>query len=88
MLEQLKRDWRSVELDARTRAMLEFGETATRAPATATREHVDRLRSQGFSDVEILDVVLTVALFAFVNRVSSLLGVEPPAPRDDRRESQ
>lgn len=77
------RDWRSVELDDRARAMLEFAEIATREPATVTRAHVDRLRSCGLRDLEILDVVLTVALFAFVNRVSSLLGVEPPVPADD-----
>jgi len=29
--------------------------------------------------VQILDVVLTVAFFNVVNRITSLLGVEPPA---------
>jgi len=37
------------------------------------------LLPRGLSDVQILDVVLTVAFFNVVNRITSLLGVEPPA---------
>ena len=78
MLERLKRDWRALPLDERTRSVLAFAEKATKAPASATREDLDALRANGLGDVEILDVVLTVAMFSFVNRISSLLGVEPP----------
>jgi len=79
MLEQLKRDWRALSLDERTRCVLAFAEKATKVPASVTREDLDGLRVHGLGDVEILDVVLTVAMFNFVNRISSLLGVEPPA---------
>lgn len=79
MLEQLKRDWRALSLDERTRSVLAFAEKATKEPASATREDLDGLRAHGLGDVEILDVVLTVAMFNFVNRISSLLGIEPPA---------
>lgn len=78
MLEQLKRDWRALSLDQRTRGILAFAEKATKEPASATRGDLDVLRANGLGDVEILDVVLTVAMFNFVNRISSLLGVEPP----------
>ena len=78
MLEQLKRDWRALSLDERTRSILAFAEQATKAPASVTRDDVDGLRVHGLGDLEILDVVLTVAMFNFVNRISSLLGVEPP----------
>jgi len=78
MLEQLKRDWRALSLDQRTRSTFAFAEKATKTPASVTREDLDVLRAHGLGDVEILDVVLTVAMFNFVNRISSLLGVEPP----------
>lgn len=78
MLEQLKRDWRVLDLDQRTRSILAFAQKATKEPASVTREDLDGLRTHGLGDVEILDVVLTVAMFNFVNRISSLLGVEPP----------
>lgn len=80
MLEQLKRDWRVLELDRPTRAMLAFAQKATRDPSTVAEADLIVLRSHGLSDVQILDVVLTVAFFNFVNRITSLLGVEPPAP--------
>ncbi len=79
-LEQLKEDWTALELDAATRAMLQFAQKATEDPAAVTAEDINALRAQGLSDAEILDVVLTVAFFNFVNRISSLLGVEPPVP--------
>lgn len=79
MLEQLKRDWRLLPLDEPTRAMLHFAQKATREPGGVTEEEIDALRSHGLSDAQVLDVVLTVAFFNFVNRISSLLGVEPPA---------
>jgi uncharacterized peroxidase-related enzyme len=78
VLEQLKRDWRALDFDERTRGVLAFAEKGTKAPSSVTREDLDGLRASGLGDQEILDAVLTVAMFNFVNRISSLLGVEPP----------
>lgn len=72
---RLYRDWRAVELSNQDRTMLEFAEKLTFSPGQMTAEDVERLREEGFSDVEILDIVLLTAYRNFMNRVNDGLGV-------------
>ena len=64
------------ELDAADRAMLEYVEKLTRAPASVTRTVVDGLRAHGFDDRMIHDTAAVTSYFAFVNRLADGLGIE------------
>ena len=56
--------------------MLEFSEKLTREPSCCTEPDVNLLRQAGWSDAAVLDVTLTTAYFAFVNRIADGLGVK------------
>jgi len=55
--------------------MLDYSVTLTRSPAEVTRAHVEHLRSVGFSDRDILDIVEVTAYYAYANRIADGLGV-------------
>ena len=63
-------------LTARERALVEYADLVTRAPATVTRADIARLREAGFDDRGIHDACALVGYFAFVNRIADGLGVE------------
>ena len=56
--------------------MLEFAEKLTFTPGRLTEDDVQELRKVGFSDGEILGIVLASAYRNFITRVADLLGVE------------
>ena len=56
--------------------MLRFSVKLTTAPAAMNGADVDALRSAGFSDRDILDIVEVVAYYAYANRIADGLGVE------------
>ena len=56
--------------------MLEFAEHLTLDPANITAAHHDELRSQGWKDADIVDMVHIVALYSYMVRVADGLGVE------------
>lgn len=58
------------------RALLTWARRATVEPASAAPEDAEVLRAAGLDDAAILDAVLTVGYFCFVNRLVLLLGVE------------
>jgi uncharacterized peroxidase-related enzyme len=58
------------------RALLEYAEKLTRAPASIRPSDIDRLREAGLDDRAIHDACAIVAYFAFVNRIADGLGVE------------
>ena len=55
--------------------MLEYAVKLTVAPGEVRRDDVDALRSVGFSDRDILDIVEVTAYYAYVNRIADGLGV-------------
>jgi uncharacterized peroxidase-related enzyme len=69
------RNWREVELPEADQAMLRFAEKLTFTPATVTEADLDELRSHGFSDVNVFDIVLLAAYRNFMNRINDGLGV-------------
>ena len=75
-MQAVKHDFRTAPLDAATRAMLEYAEKATLRPDCMTPTDLDVLRSHGFEDVDILDIVHVMAYFNYINRVADSLGVE------------
>lgn len=59
------------------RAMLDFAIKLTRTPAAMARDDVEGLRTHGFSDTAIHDIVQVTALFAYYNRLADGLGIDP-----------
>ena len=72
---QVYRNWREVELSEADEAMLRFAEKLTFTASSVTEADIDDLRSHGFSDVNVFDIVLLTAYRNFMNRVNDGLGV-------------
>ena len=76
LVEQVKDDWRQMELTEAERAMLEYVEKLTLTPSCMTEADVQKLRDAGWSDRDILDIVHVCAYFNFRVRVVDGLGLE------------
>jgi uncharacterized peroxidase-related enzyme len=72
----LAQDYRSAPITGPDRAMLEYAEKLTLAPAAVSQDDINRLRQSGFNDAAILDICQVTGYFAFVNRLADGLGVE------------
>ena len=77
MVEAIKTDYRTAELDESTRAVLDFAIKLTRTPGQMKPSDLDALRQQGLSDLAIQDVVQVAAYFNYINRIADGLGVDP-----------
>ncbi|MBB2918539.1 MULTISPECIES: peroxidase-related enzyme [Cupriavidus] len=64
---------------ARERAIATFSAELTERPAEVTAEQLKPLREAGLSDGEILDLIHSIAIFAWANRLMLNLG-EPVFP--------
>ncbi len=64
-------------LDAADTAVTELAEKVADDACSVTQADVDRLRSLGLADGEIMDVVLAAAVRAFFSKTLDALGVEP-----------
>ncbi len=79
-------DYTKANLDPQTRGMLDFAAKLTREPSSMEEEDVQRLRSLGLSDEQILSVVLITCVFNFMTRLADGLGVEVPPERQEAHE--
>lgn len=75
-MEQVKDDWRKMELSKAEYAMLEFAERLTLTPSNMQQADVQKLRDAGWTDRDILDIVHVCAYFNFRVRVVDGLGLE------------
>ncbi len=82
MVEAIRNDYRTAELDEATRAVLDFAVKLTRTPGEMKPSDLDALRQQGLSELALHDVVQVAAYFNYINRVADGLGVdlEPEMP--------
>ncbi|QGH69999.1 peroxidase-related enzyme [Pseudactinotalea sp. HY158] len=81
--------WRPVDLaplsapfagsDERWAALVDFAAALSTTPSRATAGQVDALRALGLNDVELVDLVGSVAFFSWANRLMLTLG-EPYLP--------
>jgi uncharacterized peroxidase-related enzyme len=62
------------DLDPRRAAILRFSVRLSRSPSEAGPQDVAALREAGLSEAEILDLVLSSALFGWANRLMHTLG--------------
>jgi uncharacterized protein YciW len=74
--EFIQNDWRKAELTEAERAMLEYTEKLTIAPASMTEQDVESLRAVGWTDRDILDIVQVCAYFNFRVRIVDGLGLQ------------
>jgi len=75
-IEALKLDPFSITHSDQDRAMLDYAIKLTKAPSSVSESDIENLRSNGFSDEEILNINLVTSYFNLVNRVAEGLGVE------------
>jgi uncharacterized peroxidase-related enzyme len=66
------------DLDARQRAILNFSAQLSQCPSGATKADMEALVEAGLTAEEILDLILSTALFGWANRLMNTLG-EPVA---------
>ena len=78
-VEALARAQPAESLDDVDRAVMELADKVAGDATSVTREDVDRLRTHGLSDAEIVDVVLAAAARCFFSKTLDGLGVEPDA---------
>ena len=76
LVQAVKTDYRSADLEATDRAMLDFAVKLTLAPASVQPADLDVLRSHGFDDAAIHDIAQVTGLFAYYNRLADGLGVD------------
>ncbi len=62
------------DLPPRDRAIFDFARKAAEAPPAAGPEDMEALRKQGLGEDEILDLILSSALFGWANRLMHVLG--------------
>jgi uncharacterized peroxidase-related enzyme len=67
--------WREAELGEQDRALLDFSEQVTRNAHQVTQGKVDQLKTAGFSDSEVLDVIVLTSFLNSFCRVANALGV-------------
>ncbi len=82
VMKALFEDGEKVRLDRYNQAIVDFSMKLSKTPSEATSDDVERLRDAGLTDEQILDLILSTALFGWANRLMHVLG-EPIAPRHD-----
>jgi uncharacterized peroxidase-related enzyme len=70
-------DYRRAGLDERTTAMLDYAAKITTRPVECSEADIEQLRSLGFSDQAIWDIIETAAMYNFTNRIASASGMLP-----------
>jgi alkylhydroperoxidase family enzyme len=76
-VEAIVRDFRNAGLDPADVAMMAFAHKITLHAHRVTPEDIAELRSLGFIDEDILDIVLAAAARNFYSKALDALGAEP-----------
>ncbi|MDB5413431.1 MAG: putative peroxidase-related enzyme [Rubritepida sp.] len=74
LMQHLLDDGVQTPMPARARAIVDYSVRLAATPSAATGADIKRLRDEGMSDAEILDITLSVAMFANANRLMQTLG--------------
>jgi uncharacterized peroxidase-related enzyme len=78
VMQRIFADGEHAVLDQRQSALLKFAVKLSQCPSAAGRDDMDALLEAGLSVEEILDLILSTALFGWANRLMHTLG-EPVA---------
>jgi uncharacterized peroxidase-related enzyme len=71
----MKQDYAQLDLPAAERVMLDYAVKLTVAPSTVSEADINLLRSQGFDDRDILDIVYVICLYNFNDRLADATGI-------------
>ena len=69
-------DYTKADLDSQTRGMLDFAFKLTREPSSNKKADIEKLRSLGLDDQQILSTVLITCNFNLMTQLADGLGVE------------
>jgi alkylhydroperoxidase family enzyme len=69
--------WRTYDLDDKTRTLLEYAETLTKAPAMIGDADIDSLLSSGWSEEGIYEATALISFFNFTGRLEAASGLPP-----------
>jgi uncharacterized peroxidase-related enzyme len=74
---KIQEDYTRAALEPATVVLLDFAQKLTLEPRGMSSRDVEKLRANGFTDVDVVDAVQLIAYFNYVNRVLDGLGAEP-----------
>lgn len=70
---------REKHLTGRDAAIVDFARALTQTPPVANADHIERLREFGMDDLEITDLIHSISIFGWANRLMHVLGYAEPA---------
>jgi uncharacterized peroxidase-related enzyme len=73
---QVRQDFRTSKLEPQHKALCEWAEKLTLTPAACTRADVDVLRSNGWSEEQIVSAAQIIGYFNHLNRLADGLGID------------
>jgi uncharacterized peroxidase-related enzyme len=76
LVKHLKTDPATAPLEPQDKAMIDFALKLTREPWTVKKDDVEFLQQYGFSEEQVVDIVLITCTFNFMDRLADGLGVE------------
>lgn len=86
-VEAIVRDFRNAGLDPAEVAMMAFAEKITLNAYKIVQEDIDALRGHGFTDTDVLDIVLATAARNFVSKTLDAVGAQPDTVYMDLEQS-
>ena len=75
LVEGIKRDYTQLNLPPAERAMMDYAVKLTVAPSSAGEEDIKSLRTHGFDDRDILDIIYVICLYNFNDRIADATGI-------------
>jgi uncharacterized peroxidase-related enzyme len=76
LVKHLKTDPAHAPLEPQDKAMIDFALKLTREPAQVKKGDIEFLQRYGFSEEQVVDIVLITCTFNFMDRLADGLGVE------------
>ena len=76
LVRHLKTDPTHAPLGPQDKSMIDFALKLTREPYAMNAGDIQHLRTNGFSDEQVVDLVLITCTFNFMDRLADGLGVE------------
>jgi uncharacterized peroxidase-related enzyme len=78
--ESILRDYRGADIPKKERVLLDYVSKLSSAPGKMTEADINGLRSERWTDPQIVATIHVTCFFAYMNRVAEAFGLEPPAP--------
>ncbi|MEM7119108.1 MAG: peroxidase-related enzyme [Chloroflexota bacterium] len=75
--ERIMLDYRRAGLNSRTRAILDYAVKITNEPEACSPADIEQLKSHGFSEEAIFDIIEIASMYNFTNRLASATGMLP-----------